>query len=79
MADLTTAHWRVVALAQAGLSNRQIAAASGTSLSTVKNQLNEIYHRSPAVNRAELVARAQDGALGAGHGYDDPRYYRDGR
>ncbi len=40
-----------------GLSNRQVAAARGTSLKTVANQVRTIFTKLGVVSRFELTAR----------------------
>jgi DNA-binding NarL/FixJ family response regulator len=60
--DLTYAQSRVATLVAAGYSNREIAATTGTTLSTVKNHLNAIYRQGKVVNRQELTHVITQGA-----------------
>jgi DNA-binding NarL/FixJ family response regulator len=53
---LTSTERAVACAAAAGRSNRQIAAARGTSMHTVANQLASVYRKLGISSRAELMA-----------------------
>ena len=57
----SAAEVEVVRLAARGLSYREIAAARGTSVSTVDHQLQSARHRVGARNTAQLVELADGG------------------
>jgi DNA-binding NarL/FixJ family response regulator len=46
-----------------GLQNREIAAALGTSVNTVRKQLVSLFEKLEVASRAELVAVAMRDAL----------------
>jgi DNA-binding CsgD family transcriptional regulator len=53
---LSARQWQVVELVGDGLSNEKIAEQLFLSLSTVKTHLNDIYEKTGAVSRANLIA-----------------------
>lgn len=58
--ELTDAQRDVARRAAAGESNEEIAAARGTSVSTVANQLGAVYQRLGVASRYELAALWSD-------------------
>ena len=58
---LTAAESEVVRLLLEGQSNRTIAAARGTSVRTVANQVASIFRKLAVSSRSELVARLCSG------------------
>lgn len=52
---LTPAEAKVVAEAARGCDNREIAAALGKSMSTVKAQLSSVYRKLRIKNRLQLI------------------------
>jgi DNA-binding CsgD family transcriptional regulator len=52
---LTPAEARVAVAAAEGLSDKQVARQNGTSLATVRTQLQKVYAKTGAARRADLV------------------------
>jgi DNA-binding NarL/FixJ family response regulator len=55
-APLTRAERAVVALLMTGCANREIAAARGSTESTVKHQLVSVYRKLGVASRTRLIA-----------------------
>jgi DNA-binding NarL/FixJ family response regulator len=57
---LTTREAEILRLIDAGLSNKEIAQRLGIGLSTVKNHVHNILHKTQASRRAQAAARARE-------------------
>jgi DNA-binding NarL/FixJ family response regulator len=60
LAELSEAERAVFDLARQGLSNKEIAAARGRSLATVKNQLQAVFQKLDVPGRCRLIAWHRD-------------------
>ena len=56
LADLSAAEREVFDLVRRGLSNKEIAAARGRSVLTVKNQLQSVLQKFGVTSRTRLIA-----------------------
>jgi len=56
LAELSASEREVFDLVQRGLSNKEIAAARGRSVATVKNQLQSIFLKFGVTSRTRLIA-----------------------
>jgi DNA-binding NarL/FixJ family response regulator len=63
VAGLTPAEQGVLDLLRAGLSNTQVAAARGTSVRTVANQVASVFRKLGVQSRAELFVKLGSGAV----------------
>ena len=63
VAGLTPAEQRVLDLVRGGLSNAQVAAARGTSVRTVANQVASLFRKLGVQSRAELFVKLGSGAV----------------
>jgi DNA-binding NarL/FixJ family response regulator len=59
LADLSPSELEVLALVRRGLSNKEIAAARGRSVATVKNQLQSVFGKFGVSSRTRLMAWTQ--------------------
>jgi len=60
---MTPRETEILVLISQGYLNKQIAAKSGTSVNTVKNQISTILRKLCAVNRAHAVLLAKERGL----------------
>ena len=56
LAALSASEREVLALVRRGLSNKEIAAARGRSVATVKNQLASVFQKFGVTSRTRLIA-----------------------
>lgn len=54
--DLSQSEQSVAILAMKGFSNAEVADMRGTSVSTIKSQMNSIYKKSGLANRQQLIS-----------------------
>jgi DNA-binding NarL/FixJ family response regulator len=61
--DLTPRERQIVAYLALGFTNREIGLALGSSMNTVRNQVQSIFRKADVCNRAELVRVSMDAGL----------------
>jgi DNA-binding NarL/FixJ family response regulator len=62
-ATLTTAEADVLDLVRQGLSNKEIAAARGRSVATVKHQLQSVFGKCGVNSRTRLIVWSQGSSM----------------